>query len=106
MMKPLASPQEFAVSDFPLNGKVLVEAAAGSGKTSNLVWLYLRLLLERAVKPTELVVLTYTRKAAAALAPQAASHSENFFCHAKLSHDYWVELLAALVPQLRTQIVI
>ncbi len=64
-MNPLPSPQEFSVLDFPLNGKVLVEAAAGSGKTSNLVWLYLRLLLERAVKPTELVVLTYTRKAAA-----------------------------------------
>ncbi len=48
----------------------------------------------------------FTPPLAAANNPRAASHSENFFRHTKLSHDYWVELLATLVPQLRTQIVI
>ena len=43
--------------------KSLVEANAGSGKTTTLVWLYLRLVLEKGLLPAEIAFVTFTNKA-------------------------------------------
>lgn len=48
----------------PLDGRVLVEASAGTGKTWTIAMLYLRLLLEAGQPPEAIVVTTFTDAAA------------------------------------------
>ena len=50
-----------------LHGTTLIEASAGTGKTYTITTLYLRLLLERALQPSEILVVTYTNAATAEL---------------------------------------
>jgi exodeoxyribonuclease V beta subunit len=50
--------------DLPLEGRSLVEASAGTGKTWTITLLYLRLLLERGFGAREVVVTTFTEAAA------------------------------------------
>lgn len=50
-----------------LDGTTLIEASAGTGKTYTLTTLYVRLLLERALQPSEILVVTYTNAATAEL---------------------------------------
>jgi exodeoxyribonuclease V beta subunit len=51
----------------PLGGTVLIEASAGTGKTHTLTTLYLRLLVEHDLLPSEILVVTYTQAATAEL---------------------------------------
>lgn len=51
----------------PLDGTVLVEASAGTGKTWTLAALYLRLLLEKQLPVGQILVVTYTNAATAEL---------------------------------------
>lgn len=60
------------IMDFPLSGKVLIEASAGTGKTYTLTGILLRLLLSEvpskgifARAPEAIIATTFTRKAAA-----------------------------------------
>ncbi len=57
--------KEFDILDYPLNqGKVLIEAAAGSGKTYTIQYLFLRLLLERDdLEAGNILVVTFTEAA-------------------------------------------
>lgn len=48
----------------PLHGRVLIEASAGTGKTWNIGLIYLRLLLERALRVEQILVTTFTDAAA------------------------------------------
>ncbi|HET9823068.1 MAG TPA: exodeoxyribonuclease V subunit beta [Burkholderiaceae bacterium] len=57
----------FAVFDCPLEGIRLVEASAGTGKTWTLCALVLRLLLERGLDVTQILVVTFTNAATAEL---------------------------------------
>ncbi|MCK7592793.1 UvrD-helicase domain-containing protein [Pseudomarimonas salicorniae] len=50
--------------NLPLEGRVLVEASAGTGKTWTLAMLYLRLLLEGGHAPEAIAVTTFTEAAA------------------------------------------
>lgn len=50
-----------------LTGTSLIEASAGTGKTYTITTLYLRLLLERELVASEILVVTYTRAATAEL---------------------------------------
>ena len=58
--------KELQPAEFPLNGRLLIEASAGTGKTYTISSLYLRLLLgrdsslKRALLPSEILVLTFT----------------------------------------------
>ncbi len=47
----------------PLQGRRLIEASAGTGKTYTLVLLFLRLLLERQLPVDQILVVTFTRAA-------------------------------------------
>jgi len=58
---PDARAREFAID--PRNNVVL-EASAGTGKTSVLVWRYIN-LLKAGVDPANILAITFTRKAAA-----------------------------------------
>lgn len=48
-------------------GMTLLEASAGTGKTYSVTFLFLRLLLEANLSPSEIVVVTFTRAAASEL---------------------------------------
>ncbi|MCU7844942.1 MAG: exodeoxyribonuclease V subunit beta [Candidatus Thiodiazotropha sp. (ex Monitilora ramsayi)] len=50
-----------------LQGTHLVEASAGTGKTYTLTTLYLRFVLERQLRPEQILVVTYTQAATAEL---------------------------------------
>jgi exodeoxyribonuclease V beta subunit len=50
-----------------LEGTRLIEASAGTGKTYTLTTLYLRLLVEHDLMPSEILVVTYTHAATAEL---------------------------------------
>ena len=70
---PTFSPsgQVLQAAAFPLWGSRLIEASAGTGKTWTIAALYLRLVLghgaedgyERALRPSEILVMTFTRAA-------------------------------------------
>jgi exodeoxyribonuclease V beta subunit len=49
--------------EVPLNGLVLIEASAGTGKTYTISTLYLRLLLERGLEVDRILVVTFTQAA-------------------------------------------
>ncbi|MBI3782194.1 MAG: exodeoxyribonuclease V subunit beta [Deltaproteobacteria bacterium] len=51
----------------PLNGTVLIEASAGTGKTHTITTLFVRLLLERELNVEQILVVTYTNAATAEL---------------------------------------
>ena len=47
----------------PLEGMIIIEASAGTGKTYAITSLYIRLLLERNLSVKNILVVTYTRAA-------------------------------------------
>ncbi len=55
------------LTDISTSGLNLIEASAGTGKTWTIAALYMRLLLERNMKPEEILVVTYTRAATSEL---------------------------------------
>src|SRR5690606_3090964 len=50
--------------NLPLDGRVLIEASAGTGKTWNIGLVYLRLLVERGLGVERILVTTFTEAAA------------------------------------------
>ena len=50
--------------ELPLDGRVLIEASAGTGKTWNIGLVYLRLLVERGLGVEHILVTTFTEAAA------------------------------------------
>lgn len=61
------SVSEFDWTSVSLTGMQLIEASAGTGKTWTLTMLYLRLLLETALQPENILVVTFTKAATAEL---------------------------------------
>ncbi|AXA34330.1 UvrD-helicase domain-containing protein [Francisella adeliensis] len=47
----------------PLQGRHIIEASAGTGKTYNITELYIRLLLEKELSPENILVMTFTKDA-------------------------------------------
>jgi exodeoxyribonuclease V beta subunit len=50
-------------STVPLSGMNLIEASAGTGKTWAITTLYLRLVVEKGLRPEQILVVTYTEAA-------------------------------------------
>ncbi|MEW6378206.1 MAG: exodeoxyribonuclease V subunit beta [bacterium] len=50
----------FDLLDSPLEGRTLIEASAGTGKTYTIAGLYLRLLLEKRLSVDQILVVTFT----------------------------------------------
>ncbi len=59
--------RELDAWEMPLGGTALIEASAGTGKTYTLTTLYLRLLVEHDLEPSQILVVTYTQAATAEL---------------------------------------
>jgi len=66
-MKPLKN-----IESLPLNGKVLIEASAGTGKTYTIGLIVLRLLLEKHLPIEKIVLITFTEAATAELKKKTA----------------------------------
>jgi len=58
--------QPLNTAELPLEGRHLIEASAGTGKTFNITRLYLRLLLEKELPVEQILVMTFTRAATTA----------------------------------------
>ncbi|XPF94781.1 exodeoxyribonuclease V subunit beta [Colwellia sp. RE-S-Sl-9] len=55
--------QNLSAHTIPLQGKHLIEASAGTGKTFNITRIYLRLLLEKNLTVEQILVMTFTKDA-------------------------------------------
>ena len=55
------------IQTIPLSGNHLIEASAGTGKTYSITGIFLRMILERKLKPSQILILTFTEAAAAEL---------------------------------------
>ncbi|MCP4582927.1 MAG: exodeoxyribonuclease V subunit beta [candidate division Zixibacteria bacterium] len=55
--------QEFELNKVHLEGTNLIEAGAGTGKTYNIAGLYIRLVLEKRLDVSEILVVTFTKAA-------------------------------------------
>lgn len=51
------------IKEIPLAGRHIIEASAGTGKTYNITELYVRLLLEKKLLPSQILVMTFTKDA-------------------------------------------
>ena len=56
--------QPFDAFKMPLGGLRMIEASAGTGKTFGLASLYLRLIVEKGLKVSQILTVTFTRAAA------------------------------------------
>ena len=54
------SVSELKLDKIPLEGAHLIEASAGTGKTSTIEFLYLRFVLEKKFVPENILVMTFT----------------------------------------------
>jgi exodeoxyribonuclease V beta subunit len=54
---------ELSWQDMPLNGNVLIEASAGTGKTYSMMLIIMRLLVERQLPLSQMMVMTFTEAA-------------------------------------------
>ncbi|WAJ71456.1 exodeoxyribonuclease V subunit beta [Catenovulum adriaticum] len=57
------TPAILAPSELPLQGRHLIEASAGTGKTFNITRLYLRFLIEKQLSVQQILVMTFTKAA-------------------------------------------
>ncbi len=84
-----------------LSGVSLIEASAGTGKTWNICVLYLRLLLQRRLDVSKILVVTFTNAATAELRDgirrriaETLDHLKGELAHS--DHDFAVQLLKSL----------
>ena len=72
----VGNPENFNVSDVKLEGKNLIEAAAGTGKTSSIAIMVLRWILETENKIDSVLAVTFTNYATAELKDRILSFLE------------------------------
>ena len=85
---PDASARAFAID--PRNNVVL-EASAGTGKTSVLVWRYVN-LLKAGVEPGNILAITFTRKAAAEMRERIVRELKAAAARSELDKGKWNEI--------------
>jgi ATP-dependent helicase/nuclease subunit A len=92
---PLADPQpsDQAARDFAVDpaNDVVLEASAGTGKTKVLVDRYVR-LIERGVDPSNILAVTFTRKAAAEMRDRILAALRHRAANDKAFAERWREL--------------
>jgi exodeoxyribonuclease V beta subunit len=59
----MTSPSEFDILNSPLEGRNLIEASAGTGKTHAISRIFLRLLLEKPIELNKILAVTFTEAA-------------------------------------------
>ncbi len=91
---------------FPLQGRSLIEASAGTGKTYTIAALYLRALIEHNYRPQQILVVTFTKAATQELRERIRSlikEALNFLLQqgddSDLDCDQVVEMILSRYPQ-------
>jgi exodeoxyribonuclease V beta subunit len=83
-----------------LSGTSLIEASAGTGKTWNICVLYLRLLLQRRLDVSQILVVTFTNAATAELRDRIRHRIAEILDHLKgevqSDQDFAIQLLKSL----------
>ncbi|MCX8565375.1 MAG: DNA helicase/exodeoxyribonuclease V, beta subunit [Glomeribacter sp. 1016415] len=95
---------EFAPFQCPLEGVSLIEASAGTGKTWNICALYVRLLVEKALKVEQILVVTFTKAATAELHERIRARLAELvhaLASAEAVDDPFIVGLLALLEQLK-----
>lgn len=104
-----------SLADVPLQGHVLIEASAGTGKTYTITGLVLRAVLglacERALSVQEILVVTFTKAATAELRSRIRARLKQAYDLLKQPHDSpaWqddevlAQLLAPLIENTESQ---
>jgi ATP-dependent helicase/nuclease subunit A len=85
---PDASAREFAVDP---QQNVVLEASAGTGKTSVLVWRYIN-LLKAGVDPGHILAITFTRKAAAEMRERIIRELKSAAARSEFDKARWNEV--------------
>ena len=85
---PDASARSFAVEP---DNNVVLEASAGTGKTSVLVARYVN-LLKRGVDPANILAITFTRKAAAEMRERIVRELGESAARSEFDRSRWIEL--------------
>ncbi len=65
--------KNFEVLEIPLEGKNLIEASAGTGKTYSVTMMALRLIIEKEIPVNQILMVTFTEAAAAEMAERLVS---------------------------------
>ncbi len=93
--------EEFSPLDFPLSGRRLIEASAGTGKTYNIANLFVRLILgdgiEQPLEVDQILVVTFTRAATSELRGRIRARVEQAFQDFRQGHSEEAEI-DALIP--------
>jgi DNA helicase-2/ATP-dependent DNA helicase PcrA len=76
MRADLLTPEQRAIVNAPLEGPFVVNAGAGTGKTYTLVRRAVRLVEDGLLRPDELLIVTFTNKAANEIAQRLATAFE------------------------------
>lgn len=95
-MKPLD------LATIPISGLNLIEASAGTGKTWTIAALYVLLLLEKELRPEQILVVTYTKAATAELRERIRQRivtTRDLFSSGRPARDELEELLLTVRPQ-------
>ncbi|MBI3203981.1 MAG: exodeoxyribonuclease V subunit beta [Myxococcales bacterium] len=95
-------PAVFDAVAISLDGKNLVEASAGTGKTYAITTLFVRLLLESKLDPSEILVVTFTEAATAELRDRVRGRiveAEAAFCSALAGQTPKDDALAELAKR-------
>jgi len=86
----------------PLCATSLIEASAGTGKTYTLTTLYLRLLAEAGMHPSQILVVTYTQAATAELRERVRERLREAIDAADHAEELGVDSLEGVEPELLT----
>jgi exodeoxyribonuclease V beta subunit len=86
------------VEDMPLNGRHLIEASAGTGKTFNIVRIYLRLLLERELSVQQILVVTFTKAATEELRGRLRQAVRDTLSHWDEADEDFIRCLSQRIP--------
>src|SRR6185312_916288 len=79
------SARQFAIDP---NHHVVLEASAGTGKTSVLVWRYIN-LLKAGVDPRNILAMTFTRKAAAEMRERIIREMKDAAARSEFDRARW-----------------
>jgi len=87
---PVASDPDRSARDFAVDPRqnVVLEASAGTGKTSVLVWRYIN-LLKAGVEPGNILAMTFTRKAAAEMRERIIRELKEAAARSEFDHARW-----------------
>ncbi|HIG36699.1 MAG TPA: hypothetical protein EYQ12_03755, partial [Oceanospirillaceae bacterium] len=86
--------------NMPLQGRHLIEASAGTGKTFSITRIYLRLLLEQRLPVEQILLMTYTRAATEELRGRIESTLRSAQQHwGQYKDEFWQQLYSQVEPQ-------